>query len=43
MADETSAPSGPDLTKGAAVTEFIDGRLAGHVGDEAVLVVQAGS
>jgi NADPH-dependent 2,4-dienoyl-CoA reductase/sulfur reductase-like enzyme/nitrite reductase/ring-hydroxylating ferredoxin subunit len=43
MADETSTPSGPDLTKGAALTEFTDGRLAGHVGDEAVLVVQAGS
>ena len=43
MTDEASAPSGPDLTKGVARTGFADGRLVGHVGDEEVLLVEAGS
>jgi len=43
MADETPAPTGPDLTKGVARTDLVDGRLVGHVGDDAVLLVQAGS
>jgi NADPH-dependent 2,4-dienoyl-CoA reductase/sulfur reductase-like enzyme/nitrite reductase/ring-hydroxylating ferredoxin subunit len=43
MADETPAQSGPDLTKGVASTDLVDGRLVGHVGDDAVLLVQAGS
>ena len=43
MADETPAQSGPDLTKGVARTDLVDGRLVGHVGDDAVLLVQAGS
>jgi NADPH-dependent 2,4-dienoyl-CoA reductase/sulfur reductase-like enzyme/nitrite reductase/ring-hydroxylating ferredoxin subunit len=43
MTDEASAPSGPDLTKGVARTDFVDGRLVGHVGNDDVLVVEAGS
>jgi NADPH-dependent 2,4-dienoyl-CoA reductase/sulfur reductase-like enzyme/nitrite reductase/ring-hydroxylating ferredoxin subunit len=43
MADETPAQNGPDLTKGVARTDLVDGRLVGHVGDDAVLLVQAGS
>src|ERR1700693_5246105 len=38
-----SAPSGPDLAQGIAVGEVPDnGMLAGHVGEEAVLVVRRG-
>ncbi|MBR0817183.1 FAD-dependent oxidoreductase [Bradyrhizobium liaoningense] len=36
-------PSGPDLTKGVSLTTFKDGKLLGHVGEEDVLLVQAGS
>jgi NADPH-dependent 2,4-dienoyl-CoA reductase/sulfur reductase-like enzyme/nitrite reductase/ring-hydroxylating ferredoxin subunit len=36
-------PSGPDLTKGVSLAEFKDSKLLGHVGDEDVLLVQAGS
>jgi NADPH-dependent 2,4-dienoyl-CoA reductase/sulfur reductase-like enzyme/nitrite reductase/ring-hydroxylating ferredoxin subunit len=43
MADETPAQTGPDLTKGVAPTDLKDGRLVGHVGDDAILLVQAGS
>ncbi|MDA9508588.1 pyridine nucleotide-disulfide oxidoreductase [Bradyrhizobium sp. CCBAU 11386] len=39
---EESKPSGPDLTKGVALTAFKDGKLLGHVGKEDVLLVQAG-
>ncbi|MGX4805939.1 FAD-dependent oxidoreductase [Bradyrhizobium guangdongense] len=40
---EEKKPSGPDLTKGVALAEFKDGKLLGHVGEEDVLLVQAGS
>ncbi|MBR0788103.1 FAD-dependent oxidoreductase [Bradyrhizobium manausense] len=40
---EDKKPSGPDLTKGVALTAFKDGKLLGHVGEEDVLLVQAGS
>ncbi|MBR0970904.1 FAD-dependent oxidoreductase [Bradyrhizobium japonicum] len=40
---QDSKPSGPDLTKGVPLTGFKDGKLLGHVGDEDVLLVQAGS
>jgi len=41
MAAGPSAPSGPDLTQGIAVTEVPEnGMLAGHVGDDAVLVAR---
>ncbi|MCK1739296.1 FAD-dependent oxidoreductase [Bradyrhizobium sp. 138] len=40
---EDKKPSGPDLSKGAPLTAFKDGKLLGHVGEEDVLLVQAGS
>ncbi len=43
MADEKTSPAGPDLTRGVALSDFIDGRLLGHVGDEEVLLVQGGA
>jgi len=43
MADQAPPPSGPDLTTGVAAADFTDGRLAGRVGDEPVLLVQAGA
>lgn len=43
MADEQKGPSGPDLTKGVAHGDFVDGRLAGHVGDEEILLVDTGA
>jgi NADPH-dependent 2,4-dienoyl-CoA reductase/sulfur reductase-like enzyme/nitrite reductase/ring-hydroxylating ferredoxin subunit len=42
MAQEQNTPQGPDLTQGVALTDFVDGKLLGHVGDEAVLLVQSG-
>ncbi|HZP75608.1 MAG TPA: FAD-dependent oxidoreductase [Pseudolabrys sp.] len=40
----TSAPSGPDLTKGISINDLADGHmLAGHVGDEAVLLARRGN
>jgi NADPH-dependent 2,4-dienoyl-CoA reductase/sulfur reductase-like enzyme/nitrite reductase/ring-hydroxylating ferredoxin subunit len=33
-------PSGPDLTEGIAVSDLVNGRLVGHVGNEQVLIVQ---
>lgn len=43
MAQEQSAPSGPDLTQGVASADLVDGKLVGHVGDEEVLLVRSGS
>jgi NADPH-dependent 2,4-dienoyl-CoA reductase/sulfur reductase-like enzyme/nitrite reductase/ring-hydroxylating ferredoxin subunit len=40
MAEEQSRPGGPDLTQGVALADFVDGKLAGHVGDQEVLLVQ---
>jgi len=40
---EESKPSGPDLTKGVSLADFKDGKLLGHVGEEDVLLVQAGN
>ena len=42
MADQAS-PSGPDLTQGIAFSDLTDGRLAGHIGDDEVLLVRSGS
>lgn len=39
---EDKKPSGPDLTRGVPLTAFKDGKLLGHVGEEDVLLVQAG-
>jgi NADPH-dependent 2,4-dienoyl-CoA reductase/sulfur reductase-like enzyme/nitrite reductase/ring-hydroxylating ferredoxin subunit len=43
MAQEHAPPSGPDLTQGVTVADFIDGKLVGHVGNEEVLLVSIGS
>jgi NADPH-dependent 2,4-dienoyl-CoA reductase/sulfur reductase-like enzyme/nitrite reductase/ring-hydroxylating ferredoxin subunit len=43
MAQEKAPPSGPDLTQGVDLSDLVDGRLVGHVGDEEVLLVQTGS
>jgi NADPH-dependent 2,4-dienoyl-CoA reductase/sulfur reductase-like enzyme/nitrite reductase/ring-hydroxylating ferredoxin subunit len=43
MAQEQTAPGGPDLTKGVASADFADGKLVGHVGDEEVLLVHSGA
>lgn len=40
---QENKPSGPDLTERVSLTEFRDGKLLGHVGEEDVLLVQAGS
>lgn len=42
MSDDQNAPAGPDLTQGVALTDLKDGKLAGHVGDSAVLLVKIG-
>jgi nitrite reductase/ring-hydroxylating ferredoxin subunit len=42
VSEEQASPPGPDLTRGVAVTEFADGKLLGHVGDDAVLLVRIG-
>jgi len=41
MAQEQK-PTGPDLTKGVAAEDFRDGKILGHVGEDEVLLVQAG-
>ncbi len=43
MAHEQAPPSGPDLTRGVALSELIDGKLVGHVGNDEVLLVRRGS
>src|SRR6202051_4116456 len=43
MAQEHSPPNGPDLTQGVTLAEFLDGKLAGHVGDQEVLLVHSGT
>ena len=40
---EQAAPSGPDLTKGVAFADFVDGKLLGHVGSEEVLLIGSGA
>jgi len=43
MADQQTAPAGPDLTKGVALSEFSGATLLGHVGEEEVVLVRSGS
>jgi NADPH-dependent 2,4-dienoyl-CoA reductase/sulfur reductase-like enzyme/nitrite reductase/ring-hydroxylating ferredoxin subunit len=43
MAQEQAPPSGPDLTQGVGLTDLVDGKLLGHVGDEEVLLVRSDS
>ena len=40
---EQSSASGPDLTRGVASSDLVNGRLAGHVGDDEVLLVANGA
>jgi len=42
MAQDENKPQGPDLSQGVALTDLVDGKLLGHVGDEEVLLVQSG-
>ena len=42
MAQEQAPPSGPDLTKGVGLGDFVDDKLLGHAGDEEVLLVRSG-
>jgi NADPH-dependent 2,4-dienoyl-CoA reductase/sulfur reductase-like enzyme/nitrite reductase/ring-hydroxylating ferredoxin subunit len=43
MAEQQASPSGPDLAKGVSLSEFAGETLLGHVGDQDVLLVRAGS
>ena len=44
MGGEQTAPTGPDLAQGVALSDVPeDGMLAGHVGEEAVLLVRRGA
>jgi nitrite reductase/ring-hydroxylating ferredoxin subunit len=44
MAENQTNPSGPDLTAGVAAADLPDGgKLAGHVGEEEVLLVRRGA
>ena len=43
MAEQQNSPAGPDLTQGVALSDFVNGQLVGHVGDEDVLLVQSGA
>src|SRR6266853_6528922 len=44
MGTEQSTPSGPDLALGIPVSDLPDGHMvAGHVGDDAVLVARRGN
>jgi NADPH-dependent 2,4-dienoyl-CoA reductase/sulfur reductase-like enzyme/nitrite reductase/ring-hydroxylating ferredoxin subunit len=40
MSSQNGAPSGPDLTLGVAITDLVNGKLVGHVGEQDVLVVR---
>jgi NADPH-dependent 2,4-dienoyl-CoA reductase/sulfur reductase-like enzyme/nitrite reductase/ring-hydroxylating ferredoxin subunit len=40
---QQAGPSGPDLTKGVAFADFVDGKLLGHVGSEEVLLIRNGA
>ena len=43
MGTDRAKPSGPDLSRGVSVDDLLDGRmLAGHVGEEAVLLARCG-
>jgi NADPH-dependent 2,4-dienoyl-CoA reductase/sulfur reductase-like enzyme/nitrite reductase/ring-hydroxylating ferredoxin subunit len=43
MAEEQAPPAGPDLAQGVASDDFTGETLLGHVGDQDVLLVRAGS
>ena len=43
MAEDQGASKGPDLTTGVALSDFVNGRLVGHVGNEEVLLIRTDS
>jgi len=43
MAEDQNPPAGPDLARGVAASDFKNDMLVGHVGDQEVLLVRAGS
>jgi NADPH-dependent 2,4-dienoyl-CoA reductase/sulfur reductase-like enzyme/nitrite reductase/ring-hydroxylating ferredoxin subunit len=43
MAEQQAGPSGPDLALGVSLSQFTGETLLGHVGDQDVLLVRAGS
>src|SRR3954463_11872672 len=43
MAEQQAPPAGPDLTQGIAPEDFTGQTLLGHIGDQAILLVRAGS
>jgi NADPH-dependent 2,4-dienoyl-CoA reductase/sulfur reductase-like enzyme/nitrite reductase/ring-hydroxylating ferredoxin subunit len=43
MSEQQTPPAGPDLTQGVVLSDFADGRLVGHVGNEEVLLVHSGT
>jgi NADPH-dependent 2,4-dienoyl-CoA reductase/sulfur reductase-like enzyme/nitrite reductase/ring-hydroxylating ferredoxin subunit len=43
MADQQAAPAGPDLSKGVSLGDFSGNILLGHVGEQEVVLVRAGS
>jgi NADPH-dependent 2,4-dienoyl-CoA reductase/sulfur reductase-like enzyme/nitrite reductase/ring-hydroxylating ferredoxin subunit len=43
MAEDQNPPAGPDLAQGVAAGDFRNDMLAGHVGDQEVLLVRSGS
>jgi NADPH-dependent 2,4-dienoyl-CoA reductase/sulfur reductase-like enzyme/nitrite reductase/ring-hydroxylating ferredoxin subunit len=43
MAQEQAQPTGPDLSKGVSLADFVDGKLAGHVDKEEILLVRSGN
>jgi NADPH-dependent 2,4-dienoyl-CoA reductase/sulfur reductase-like enzyme/nitrite reductase/ring-hydroxylating ferredoxin subunit len=40
MAEENTAPVGPDLAQGVSLADLGNGKLLGHVGDQEILLVQ---
>ncbi|MBN8958826.1 MAG: FAD-dependent oxidoreductase [Rhizobiales bacterium] len=42
MNTEQTQPAGPDLSKGVALSAFVDGKLLGHVGEDEILLVRLG-
>jgi len=43
MAEDQAASKGPDLTKGVALSDFVNDRLVGRVGNAEVLLIRTGS
>jgi nitrite reductase/ring-hydroxylating ferredoxin subunit len=43
MAEQQTSSTGPDLTQGVVLSDFSNGQLVGHAGDEEVLLVQSGA